>query len=269
MKSQSEIWALLTLTLALTACISWSAQAQVIRRDAIDRMTDKRRPLLIVPSNDFGRSNLSIGCEGMVVSPIFGASISTELQTTYLSRIDHQPPVTSNGLILPGQVLSLERGNGHPLREALRDGHTLALQTASGQEFEFSYGEDNKEAFSLMAELHGADRNNARGSFIILEEKLDRAIAGQNAELVALLKRLAIPLRDGQRIRTTGELIPSIVRALRANREKQGVEEMGNVFFGFGWPGLRVWLLTSDDYLLENGPMPLQLDWLQGRCAEG
>jgi hypothetical protein len=269
MKSQSKVWAELILTLAVVAGVSLSAQAQVIRRDAIDRMTDKRRPLLIVPSNDFGRSNLSIRCDGMTVSPIFGASIPAEIQTTYLSRIDHQPPVTGNGFILPGQVLSLERGGAHALRDSLRDGHTLALQTASGQEFEFSYGEDNKEAFSLMAELHGADRNNARGSFIILDEKLDRAVAGQNAELVALLKRLAIPLRDGQRIRTTGELIPSIVRALRANREKQGVEEMGNVFFGFGWPGLRVWLLTSDDYLLEDGPMPTQLEWLEGRCAEG
>jgi hypothetical protein len=269
MKSQSRIFAALTLALAVAACVSSSAQAQVIRRDAVDRMTDKRRPVLIVPSNDFGRSSLSIRCDGMTVSPIFGASIPAEIPTTYLSRIDQQPPVSGNGLTLPGQVLSLERGNAHLLREALRDGHTLALQTASGQEFEFSYGEDNKEAFSLMAELHGADRNNARGSFIILEEKLDRAVAGQNAELVALLKRLGIPLRDGQRIRTTGELIPSIVRALRANREKQGVEEMGNVFFGFGWPGLRVWLMTSDDYLLEDGPMPTQLDWLEGRCTEG
>ena len=54
-----------------------------------------------------------------------------------------------------------------------------------------------------------------------------------------------------------------------AGRITFGFAAVGNVFFGFGWPGLRVWLLTSDDYLLEDGPMPTQLEWLEGRCAEG
>jgi len=263
---QSNVWAALTLALAL--CTS-SGQAQVVRHDLVDRMTDKRQPRLIVPNNDFGRADLYIQCDGISVSPIPGASFLAEGETTYLSRIDQQPPIKGSGFNLPGQLLSLERGNSHALRDSLRDGHTLALRTASGQDFEFTYGDDNKEAFSLLGEIHGAERNNARGSFIILEEKLQQVVAGQNAELAALLRRLAIPVRDGQRIRTTGELVPSIVSALRANREKPAVDEMGNVFFGFGWPGLRAWLLASEDYLLENGPMPAQLDWLEQHCKEG
>lgn len=247
--------------------------AQVVRNVEVDRMTDKKTPLLMIPERGGGSQTLLLlQCTGILTArmPAFrprpgGGPVK------FMLRVDRQPPVEMEGARVPSGHMVVEMSPSTRVRDSLEAGTSLALRIVDDVppakvDFEYLYGADNAEAFALAAGIHGGNSTGARAAWGVLEGVLSQAAAGANPDVASLMQRIGLPLKEGTRARTAAELLPGITRALNRNREKPIVQEMGRALFAVGWPSVSPWLLNSTDYAADSGPLAAQMEWLKGQC---
>ncbi len=257
--------------LGLALLASAPAGAQVVRYENVDRITDARSALLMLPATA-GRGFLLIRCRDMLVPDLLPSGTTS---ATLAWRIDREPPVDSIVQMLTPAVAGssaaiVEHAGLGKLRPALRGGTSLAMRFDGpfGQlDIEFIHGHDTRQSFVVAAAAMGVPEAAARMGYDHLEQTIIRAIAKQAPDFASLMDRIKVPLRDGTRTREAWELMPQILGSLHASRQRVVVEDMGGVIFGHAWSQLKPLLkLDAMGYRALNGPAAQQLDWLRETC---
>jgi hypothetical protein len=190
-------------------------------------------------------------------------------------RIDAQPAVRTAGHITrSGKIVRLELLPDHALRDALRDASSLTIQVGgeeTSRDFDFALSHDNREAFSLTADIARASRAAARLGYDHWDRALRYLNAGLDIEpLAGVLRRTGVKYRDGNRPLEAWEVLPDLVQALHAKRSETSFDNAGQALFGYSWPDLKaITALDRNAYLEVNGRMPHQLDAIAPYCKAG
>lgn len=260
----------LILPFLLLVIVRPPASAQVLLVKSVDKISDVETQQLLVPSP--GSAVLTIRCGGIGI--LFGG-LAAAAEVPIAWRVDAQPAVRTTGHITrSGRIVRLELMPDHALRDALRDARNLTIRVGDeemSRDFDFALAHDNREAFSLTADIARASRAAARLGYDHWDRALRYLHAGLDTEQLAdLLRRTGIKDHDGNRPLEAWEVLPDLVQALHANRSEKSFDDAGQALFGYSWPDLKaIAALDRNAYLEMNGGMRHQLDAIAPYCKAG
>lgn len=251
--------------------VASTSMAQALRLDQRDAMTDERLRAIVMPSTD-GRADLLVGCHGVALD-IARMFLALGSSFDVMLRFGSERPLKARASLAEGgHIVRLELETPLAFEEQSAKAEKLIVRIASSTHTDLTFDllHDNKYAFRAVAELIEANPVQAWVAFDTLTETVARAAAGQDANVVTLMKAMRVVWqeKDGKPL-PTGDFIGGIMTAFANTKNQRTLEDAGRTLFGPTWPELRPLAELKGDraYRTLNQPLAAQLAWLKDACA--